>query len=119
MKKSNFEVIQSLKIVLRRVHRLAEGFRLEKEEALQSPGTEGLEDLRRRSRVHYRIRLADCSREVLRLQRRISSDLPAREEAEDMAETCRREVAELDAHLVSAPNRLIRARGEEPREDLR
>lgn len=117
MKKSNFEVIQSLKVVLRRIHRLAEGFRLEKEEALQIPGIDGLESLRRRCRVHYRLRLADCSREVLRLQRRISSDLPAREEAEDLAETCRREAAGLDAHLVSAPCRLIRARGEEPKED--
>lgn len=117
MKKSNFEVIQSLKVVLRRIHRLAEGFRLEKEDALQSPGIEGLEGLRRRCRVHYRLRLADCSREVLRLRRRISSDLPAREEADDLAETCRREAAELDAHFVSAPNRLIRTRGGESDEN--
>lgn len=117
MKKSNFEVIQSLKVVMRRINRLREGFRLEKEEALQSPGIETLEGLRDRCRIHYRVRLADCSREVLRLRRRISPDLPAREEAEDLAETCRREAAELDAHLVSAPSRLIRALGEESGEE--
>jgi hypothetical protein len=112
MKKSNFAVIEELKLMMRQMDRLREGFRIEKEEAMQDSGTEPLEKLRRRAQSYYRMRLAGFSREILRIRRSISSDLPAREEAEDLAEICRRQALDLDAHLVSTPNRLLRARRE-------
>ncbi|MBN2586258.1 MAG: hypothetical protein JXA64_00330 [Candidatus Fermentibacteraceae bacterium] len=112
MKKSNFAVIEELKVMLRQMDRLLEGFRIEKEEAVQDSGTEPLEKLRRRAQSYYRMKLAGFSREILRLRHLISADLPAREEAEDLAETCRQRALELDAHLVSTPSRLLRARRE-------
>ncbi len=112
MKKSNFAVIEELKVMMRQMDRLREGFRIEKEEAIQDSGAEPLEKFRRRAQSYYRMRLAGFSREILRIRRSISSDLPAREEAEDLAEICRRQALELDAHLVSTPSRLLRARRE-------
>jgi hypothetical protein len=112
MKKSNFAVIQSLKVIQRRMERLREGFRLEKEEALRLSGTQPLEELRSRAKSFYRVRLAGLSREVMRLRNSISTELPAREEAEDLADACAKQLLELDAHFVSAPSRLMRARKE-------
>jgi hypothetical protein len=117
MKKSNLAVIEAMKVVLRQMDRLREGFRIEKEEALGKPGAESLEELRERARSFYRVRLAELSRELARLRQSISSDLPAREEAEDLAEICRRQSQELESHLISAPNRLLRSRNEDPATD--
>lgn len=109
MKKDNFAVIEALKILSRQIGRLREGFRIEKEEALSEEGEMTLEELRERARTHYRLELAGISRQVQRLRSRIDSELPAMEEAQDLAETCRRDAEELSAHLVATPSRLIRS----------
>lgn len=111
MKKSNFAVIRELKVILRRIDRLREGFGLEKDAAVEAQDIKSLEDLRERSRSHYRLRLSGLSRRALMLRRNIFPDQAGREEAEDLAEACRREAAGLDAHLVSTPSRLLRALG--------
>lgn len=112
MKKSNLAVIEAIKVILRQMDRLREGFRIEKEEALGKPGAQPLEDLRERSRSFYRVRLAELSRELAGLRHSISPDLPAREEAEDLAENCLRQSRELETHLISTPSRLLRTRKE-------
>lgn len=109
MKKSNFAVIAALKVVSRQIGRLREGFRLEKEEALSGEGDLALEELRERSKTHYRPELAGLVRETQRLRRSIDPLQPAVEEAEDLVDSCVRQAEELRMHLVSAPNRLIRA----------
>jgi hypothetical protein len=113
MKKTNFEVMDALRVLLRRVDRIREGFRLQKEDALEEGDLRKLEELRQRSRVYFRTRLAQCRREMLALGMSMSSELPAFEETQDMFERCRQEIADLDAHLVSTPSRLLRVYGEE------
>jgi hypothetical protein len=108
MKNSNIAVIEALKLVLKRMDRLREGFRLEKEAVLERPDVIGLETLMDRSRNLYRIRLADCRREMLILGRRISQDLPAWEDAKDLFDQCEAFYRDLEAHLVSTPHRLLR-----------
>ena len=112
MKKSNLAVIEAIKVILRQMDRLREGFRIEKEEALGKPGVQPLEDLRERARSFYRVRLAELSRELAGLRHSISPDLPAREEAEDLADNCLRQSRELETHLISTPSRLLRTRRE-------
>ncbi|OPL18150.1 MAG: hypothetical protein AVO35_06500 [Candidatus Aegiribacteria sp. MLS_C] len=109
MKKGNFAVIEALKVVFRQIGRLGEGFRIEKEEALSGEGDLTLEDLRERSKTRYRLELAELVRETQRLRRSIDRLQPAMEEAEDLVDSCLRAAEELRMHLVSAPNRLIRA----------
>lgn len=108
MKNSNSAIIKELKFVQKRVNRLSESFRLEKEKVLENPDIGKLEKLRQRSRVVYQMKLAEYSRDIGRLKRCISLDQSGMEEADDLAELCRYESASLLAHLVSTPNRLIR-----------
>ncbi len=109
MKKSNTAVIEELKLVLKFMKRLREGFRLEKEKALENSDIESLKKLRERSKFIYQIRMTECLRDIIMLRNSISSDQPMMEEADDLAELCRREAMQLKAHMSSTPNRLIRA----------
>ncbi len=108
MKSSNFEVIDELKLVLKRMDRLREGFRLEKDSVLMNTDTGELEKLRERSRSMYQMEMAEYQRDIGSLKRSITSDQPGMEEAEDLSELCAKEAASLLAHLVSTPNRLLR-----------
>jgi len=108
MKIHNSEIIEELKLVRKRMNRLREGFRLSKESALENSDLEELEKLRERSKSIYQIEIIECLRDIRRLKLIISSDQPGMEEADDLSELCRKEAASLYAHLVSAPNRLIR-----------
>lgn len=109
MKKSNSEIIEDLKYILKRMNRLMESFRLEKEKALENHGIEALEKLRERSRFVYQMRIAEYFRDIIRLENGITSNQAGMEEADDLAKLCRSQVMELHAHFSSAPNRLIRA----------
>ena len=108
MKKSNSAIIEKLKLILRRMNRLGEGFRLEKEKALEKSDIEALEKLRERSKFIYQIRISEYSRDIVRLKNCISSAQSGMEEADDLAELCRSEAMQLKAHISSTPNRLIR-----------
>jgi len=108
MKKDNVAVIKELKLIIKRMERLRESFRLEKEEALKEPDISVLAKFRERSRSLYLISVAECSREITRLGHCISSDQPGMEEADDLVKFCRKEAMHLAAHLTSTPNRLIR-----------
>ena len=108
MKIHNSEIIEELKLVRKRMNRLREGFRLSKESALENSDLEELEKLRERSKSIYQIEIIECLRDIRRLKLIIASDQPGMEEADDLSELCRKEAASLYAHLVSAPNRLIR-----------
>lgn len=112
MKASNDRVMESMKLLLKTVSRIRDGFELEKLDALDSDSMKALEDLRDRSRTFYRLRLAAAHRELLQLRVRIRSDQPGREAAEDLLRQCLKAMSDLEAHLVSAPSRLIRARRE-------
>ncbi|MCD4776764.1 MAG: hypothetical protein K8S15_12030 [Candidatus Aegiribacteria sp.] len=109
MKKSNSALIEELKFVLKRMNRLREAFRIEKEEALENTDIESLKKLRERSKFIYQLSINECLREITMLKNCISSDQPGMEEADDLAELCRSEAMQLKAHISSAPNRLIRA----------
>jgi len=108
MNTHNSIVIDELKLVQKRMDRLREGFRLEKESSLEDSNLHDLEKLRERSKSIYQMEVAECSREIVRLKLLISADEPGMEEADDLSDHCKREAASLLAHLVSAPNRLIR-----------
>ncbi|GEM_PF-2910554 len=107
--RSNFEVIEEFKFLLRQLERLREGFRLEKESALDENEEMTLEDLLERSRSHYRMKLAGISRRIRRLRGYVSQDRPAWEEAVDISEECVRKAKKLDAYFTATPHRLIRA----------
>ncbi len=109
MKKTNSAIIVKLKLILRSMDRLREGFRLEKESALEGPDTGELEKLRERSKSVYQMEIVEYARDIRRLKRSIDSDQAGLEEAEDMAELCAKEAAAIHAHFVSSPNRLIRS----------
>jgi len=108
MKIHNSAVIEELKLVRRRMERLREGFRLEKENALKASDIMELEKLRDRSKYIYQMEIVECLRDTRRLKLLITSDQAGMEEADDLSELCRKEAVSLFAHLVSAPNRLIR-----------
>jgi len=108
MKSDNSVIIEEFELILRSLDRIREGFRIEKEAALAAGSIEALERLRERSKSVYVIKLKDNMRNATRLRNGISPDLPGMEAAEDLAERCMEEAAGLNAHLVSAPNRLIR-----------
>lgn len=108
MRKPNTEVTEELGILLRRIDRIREGFRLEKEEALKNPGRQVLLNLRECSRMKYQIQLADINRELIKLTGMINSDGPGREEAEDIANHTDSVLRDLQANLISTPNRLLR-----------
>ncbi len=108
MNKTNSFVIEELRLILRHMSRLAESFRLEKERALRTADIKELEKLRERSKSIYMFEIAEHSREIRRLKRFIRSDQPGMEEADDLAEVCKKEADDLLTHIVSTPNRLIR-----------
>lgn len=108
MKIHNSAVIEELKLVRKRMDRLRESFRLSKESALEDLNLDKLEKLRERSKSVYQMEIIECLRDMNRLKLLINSDQPGMEEADDLAELCREEGSSLFAHLVSAPNRLIR-----------
>ncbi len=108
MKIHNSAVIEELKLVRKRMERLGESFRLSKESALEDSDADALEKLRERSKSVYQMEIIECLRDVRRLKLLITSDQPEMEAADDLAELCRKEGGSLFAHLVSAPNRLIR-----------
>ncbi len=108
MKNHNSAVIEELKLVRKRMSRLRESFRLSKESALEDSNIEKLEKLRERSKSIYQMEIIECLRDIKRLKLLITSDQQGMEEADDLSELCRKEAVSLFAHLVSAPNRLIR-----------
>ena len=108
MKIHNSAIIEELKLVRKRMDRLRESFRLSKESALKDPDMHVLEKLRERSKSVYQIEIIECLRDIRKLKLLISSDHPGMEEAEDLSELCSKEASSLLAHMVSAPNRLIR-----------
>lgn len=108
MKNDNSAIIEKLKLVRKRMERLREGFRLEKESAIENPDIWKLENLRERSKSIYQMEVAEYMRDIRRLKLLITSDQSGMEEAHDMSELCTKEAASILAHLVSAPNRLIR-----------
>lgn len=111
MKKDNSAVIRRLELALKTIGRIREGFRIEKEDLFPRPSMDDLEHLRERSRTFYRLKLAQVAREAARLKKQIDSDQAGMEEAQDLARECEAEAKKLKAHLVSTPNRLIRAYG--------
>lgn len=120
MKSNNSGIIKELKFVRKCMDRLREGFRLEKENALECPDIIKLEKLRERAKSIYQMEIVECLRDVRRLKLLISADQPGMEEADDLSELCMQEAYSLLAHLVSAPNRLVRiyrAGGLRERED--
>lgn len=108
MKIHNSAVIEELKLVRKLINRIRESFRLSKESALEDSNLEKLEKLRERSKSIYQMEIIECLRDIRSLKLLITSDQPGMEEADDLSELCRKEAASLHAHLVSAPNRLIR-----------
>jgi len=115
MEKNNSEIIEKLKLILKSMERLRESFRLEKEKVLEHPGFAELEKLRERSRFIYQMKVAEYLRDTKKLKIRIAHNQSQMEEAEDLAELCRDEAMQLQAHFVSTPNRLIRVyRAENP-----
>ncbi|MEN8208362.1 MAG: hypothetical protein ABFR50_03835 [Candidatus Fermentibacteria bacterium] len=108
MKNDNSAIMEELKLVLKRLGRLREKFRLSKESALEDFDIKSLENLRERSKSIYQVEAIGYMRDIKGLKLRISSDQSGMEEADDLAELCRKEAASLLMHLVSAPNRLIR-----------
>ncbi|MBD3278913.1 MAG: hypothetical protein GF388_11490 [Candidatus Aegiribacteria sp.] len=111
MKKDNSAVIRRLELALKTVNRIREGFRIEKEDLLPDPSMDDLLQLRERSKSYYRLKLAEVARDVARLKRQIDSDQAGMEEAQDLTRECEAAAKKLKAHLVSTPNRLIRAYG--------
>lgn len=109
MKKDNSAVISRLELALKTIERIREGFRIEKEDLLPNPSMDDLQQLRERSKTYYRLKLAGVARDVARLKRQIDSDQAGMEEAQDLARECKTAAEKLKAHLVSTPNRLIRA----------
>ncbi len=108
MKINNPEVVDKLKLILKSIARLREGFRLEKEEVLEHPSLVELEKLRERSRYNYQMKIAEYLRDIKKLEISIAPAQPQMEEAEELAGQCRKEAMQLQAHFVSTPNRLIR-----------
>lgn len=108
MKKNNTAVIEELKLVLKFMKRLREGFRIEKEKAHENSDIESLKKFRERSKSIYQIKMNECLREIVMLRNSISLDQPMMKEADNLAELCRREAMQLKAHMSSTPNRLIR-----------
>lgn len=102
-------MIEELRSVLKHMNRLREGFRIEKEKALENNDIGSLKKLRERSKFVYQMDITECLREITMLKNCISSDQPGMEEADDLAELCRKEAMQLKAHMSSTPNRLIRA----------
>jgi len=109
MDDANARTIEEIGTAVREMERVLEGFRLEKEDALQAGGTAALQALRERSRTHHQVLLRDLERTVRTLAARIRTDGPGAEEAEEAAAAACSLAGEILAHLASAPSRLLRA----------
>ncbi len=101
-------VAEELRLLLKQMDRLRESFRLQKEEVLAKPDLKALHNFRELSKTKYQPELRDVFRNVRKLSDMIDFDEPGREEAEDLVIDADIVFRELEAHLVSAPNRLIR-----------
>ncbi|GEM_PF-2416982 len=109
MSYDNDSIIEELNLLRSRAERTAESFRLEKEELLISGDLDDLLRLREMSRTIYTPSLQRLSREVQRLKHLIPADSPRMEEAEEAAAELTVHINRILAHVVSTPNRLIRA----------
>ncbi|MCK4504987.1 MAG: hypothetical protein KAW14_05175 [Candidatus Aegiribacteria sp.] len=108
MKNANIRVVEELSLLLKQMERIRESFRLQKEEALAESDLKELHNLRELSRTKYQPKLRDIFRYVRKLSCTIKLDEPGREEAEDLLINAENVFRELQAHLISVPNRLIR-----------
>lgn len=109
MRNANIIATEELRLLLKQMKRLRESFRLEKEEANAKSDLKELHNLRELSKTKYQPKLRDIFRNFKRLSFQINPDEPGGEEAEDLVTDAEIIFMELEAHLVSAPNRLIRA----------
>ncbi|MCK4671473.1 MAG: hypothetical protein KAT47_02950 [Candidatus Aegiribacteria sp.] len=108
MKNANIRVAEELRLLLKQIERIRESFRLQKEEALAKSDLKELHNLRELSRTKYQPKLRDIFRNVKKLSCMINLDEPGREEAEDLLIDAEQVFRIVQAHLISAPNRLIR-----------
>jgi hypothetical protein len=105
---SNARTLEELGLAIKEMERIRESFRLAKEEALRAGELDDLLLLRERSRSHHQVRVRDQDRLVKSLAIRIRADQPGMEEAEEAALAAGALCAEILAHLVATPNRLLR-----------
>ena len=108
MRNANIRVAEELRFLLKQMKRIRETFRLHKEEALAKSDLKELHNLRELSRTKYQQKLRDIFRNVKKLSCMINMDEPGGEEAEDLLIDAENVFRELQAHLISTPNRLIR-----------
>lgn len=108
MRNANIRVAEELRLLLKQIERIRESFRLQKEEALTKSDLKELHNLRELSRTKYQPKLRDIFRDVRKLSCKINLDEPGGEEAEDLVIDADIVFRELQAHLISTPNRLIR-----------
>ncbi len=105
---ANTEVVEKLRFLLKQMKRIQESFRLQKEEALAKSELKELHNLRELSRTRYQPKLRDIFRNVKKLSCMVNLDEPGGEEAEELVIEAEIVFRELQTHLISAPNRLIR-----------
>ncbi len=108
MRNANIKIIEELRFLIKQMKRIRESFRLQKEEALAKSDLKELRNLREFSRTICQPKMRDIFRYVRRLSCMIKLDEPGIEEAEDLLIDAEVIFRELQAHLVSTPNRLIR-----------
>ena len=108
MRNANIIAAEELRLLLKQMERIRESFRLQKEEALAKSDLKELQNLREFSRTKYQPKLRDIFRYARKLSCMIKLDEPGREEAEDLLIDAENVFRELQAHLISVPNRLIR-----------
>ena len=108
MKNANIQVTEEFRVLIKQMNRIRESFRLQKEEALAKCDLKELHKLRELSRMKYQPELRDKFRNAKKLSSMVDMDKPGGEEAEDLVIDADIVFRELQAHLISAPNRLIR-----------
>lgn len=108
MRNANTKVVEELILLLKQMKRIQESFRLQKEEALAESELKELHNLRELSRTRYQPKLRDIFRNVKKLSCMVNLGEPGGEEAEELVIEAEIVFRELQAHLISAPNRLIR-----------
>ena len=109
MRKANIRAVEELKLLLKQMERIREGFRLQKDEVLEKKDLKELYILRELSKSKYQPMLRDIFRDIRKLSCTIVFDEPGGEEAEDLIIEAEKVFMDLQAHLISAPSRLIRA----------
>jgi hypothetical protein len=106
--RDNLTLLADLEQQRRAILRLEEGFRLEKDDALEAGACESLLRLRERSRTRYQPELARIRNEVLRLSGLLLAGEEWYEEGISIVGTIQKKIDEAMTRFIGAPNRLLR-----------